>query len=173
MSTLLPPLQGVELSVALAEAATFAPANRVILDTIEIDDGTANPIRLVADFTPLVTSVGTFLPCAMSDELPSQTEDGDVQMTINIFGVSHPAVEAIRQASQTTTPVAVRFRQYSVDMPSGTPEMTTRFPMNFELADVPVINATNVQLKCRFGSANNRGFPRKHYTLAEYPSLVA
>jgi hypothetical protein len=34
------------------------------------------------------------------------------------------------------------------------------------------VTATSIQMKCAFGLSSNRGFPRKHYTLTEYPTLV-
>lgn len=175
MPTYQEPLHGVELSVALAEAASFASADVAILDTFEISHGGGETLYLVADYTPLTatTELGatvTFAPCSVTDELPKQNDQGEVMLVLTIFGLSLEGLDLIIEASKSIEPVVVKFRQYASDDLSAP---VSRLPMVFELVDVPNVTSTSIQLRCSYGASNNRGFPRKHYTLAEYPTLVA
>jgi len=175
MPAYLPPVNGVSLSAALAEAAAYATTDRVILDTLTFEHPLlASPLRWVNDYANLTATLetgaqATFERCAFSIKLPEQGDNVSPSLTVALNGVSSQAADLLEAASRTTTPVLVTHRVYASDdttAPAVLPVQT------LELIEVPRITDVGVSITAAFGDAGNRAFPRKNYNRTEHPGLA-
>lgn len=174
MPTYLPPLHGVSMSQAFAEAAAHANVDLVLLDTFEINHPLlASPVRLVANYVPLIagTEAGSFefAPCAFDIQMPEQSTATPGKMTITIPGMSSVAAMLLDQASQSDQPPTLTHRVYDAADPTA-PATTTPIALDITAAKV---TETQVELTCGVPSSPNRPFPRLTYKRAEYRGLSA
>jgi hypothetical protein len=184
MPTYRPVINGVSFSEAAAEAAAVAPSGRAILDTLSIyhpgiDGGV---IRVVNDFTDLTATIeagsgaesdsgATVVFGRSSFKLsrpPESLEDSAGQLSFTLVGISQVAIQAIRSVVGSSTPIVVVHREYASDDTSGPSSLP---PARLEVVDVSA-DDTQVVITAQFGDPSNRNFPRKFYTLTQYPGLV-
>lgn len=182
MPTYLPPLRGVSLSEAEAEAATIAPVGRVPLDALEFYHPNFDaPARVVNDKANLVATLEADAPRNAGEEVtfiavgvevvwPSETDDASApKLQLRLDGASPVLVEQLDLAVGTLDPVVVIVRRYMSDDTSG----PARLPvLTMELSDVKV-SETTVLATCIFRDPANTRFPRLAYTRTKYPGLSA
>ena len=183
MPTLLDPVNGVSLSVALAEAATYAPIDRIMFDTLEIyhpsfteagfivNDNQAFVGTLESDAPRSASTAVTFQPVRFRPEWPAETEDASAaRAKISADGITPLLVEQLALASGSLDPIVAIWRVFASDEPSG----PARLPVHvFELYDV-VTTETQVSftLTPAFDPVNTR-FPTRAYTRKNFPGLTA
>ncbi len=168
------------LTEALAEAYASAPPTVVILHTMELWHPTwADPIRLVADFADLTATLEDeapvdagdavlFTACPFRFTLP-QVGEGRQELQIQIDNVAQllmPLLEAADLASET--PIKATYRPY-LSTDTTAPQMTPPLTL-----DVTRISADAMQVTCMCAHADflNRRFPRRIYTVEEFPGLA-
>jgi hypothetical protein len=180
--TYLPPLHGISLSEAEAEAAAIAPIHRVALDALEFwHPAFTAPARVVNDNAPLTATLEadaprdageavTFQAVAVSVIWPSETDDAAApRLQLQVDGVSAILIDQLELAVDTLDPVILIARRYMSDDLSG----PARLPvLTLELTDVRVTE-TRVTATCLAGDPANTRFPSRAYTRARYPGLPA
>lgn len=138
MPTYADPENGLSLSEALLEAATYAPVSRVMLITYELwHPSMTSPVRVVVDHAPLTATLEadaprnpgasvSFIPCNVTYERPVESDDGRApEMSLRIDNVTGLISDALRRARLSDVP-AVRDatwdlieRQYASDDTTG------------------------------------------------------
>ena len=182
MPSYLPPLRGVTLSEAEAEAAATAPIDRVMLDCMEFwHPAFTEAARVVndkRDFTGTLEATAprnagetvTWKAVGVTVVWPSETDDAAApRAQLQVDGVSSVLTEQLDLASDTLDPVTLILRRYASDDPSG----PSRLPvLTLELSDVTVTEQ-RVTATCIYGDPASRRFPARAYTRARYPGLAA
>ena len=162
------------LSDALKEAYTICPANKTIINTIEIRQmGVQQPIFLSQTRTGINAfdedgDEHTFIACGFQFTLPSSDEDGFKSLTIAVDNVGRIASDFVKVAQTSEVPVKVIYRPYLSDDLSE-PQMNP--PLVLYLKDVQ-ITPFQVIGKCTFMDLVNRKFPSELYLRSRFPSLA-
>lgn len=166
---------------ALIEAYATVPTNVVSLHTIQLqhpaffdDNGNPTSIRLVLDnqdFTAALVDGGspvTFTAMAFEITLPEVKSDEQVQCVLSIDNVSRELMRHIEAAVDDGSPIVLVYRPY-VSNDTSKPQMQN--PLTMELTDVSV-NMMRVTATFKFSELITRKFPRKIYTIEEFPGLA-
>ena len=188
MPTLQSAVNGVAFSVAYAEAMAMAPTTRVMLATYELRhpafldaSGALYAPRIVNDHQDLLATLEasaplnagaavtfTALPVEVSG--PDEHDTGSAStISISIDGVSALIVPQLDYALTTLVPVTITERIYASDdtsAPAVSPVLT------MTLRDV-VVTETRITAKALVYDPANIGFPRREYTIGQYPGLSA
>ncbi len=168
------------LTEALAEAYASAPPAVVVLHTVELwHPSWTEAIRLVADFADLTATLEDdapanageavlFTACPFRFTLP-QVGEGRQELSIQIDNVSQllmPLLEGADLAS--TTPIRATYRPY-LSTDTTAPQMVPPLTL-----DVVRVTADAMQVTCICAHADflNRRFPRRLYTVEEFPGLA-
>lgn len=168
------------LSAAIAEAYASAPAEVVILHTLEFRHSAfAAPIRVVADHSNLTATLEASAPenpgaavefqAYAFDLVPPDASSGRMpELQIVIDNVDQMIEEAIESAAGSAEKIEVTYRPYlSTDLtgPHMDPPLTLT---------VTQIEATVFQVRARAGFRNlgNLRFPSQDYTADRFPGLV-
>lgn len=160
-------------SDAIKEAFVLAPSNRVILDTLEIQQhGVQEPILLVRSRRALLAKdeLGfdrVFEPVGFQFTLPPSNEEGFRSLNIAIDNVGRRVMEFITTALTVDERILIKYRPYLSDDPSG-PHMNP--PLVLFLEDVQ-ITAFQVTGRATFADVVNKKFPSQLYTRARFPAL--
>lgn len=182
MPTYLPPVNGVSLSQAEAEAAAIAPVHRAIVDALEFwHPAFTEPARVVNDRAALLATLEADAPRNASQQVrfepvpvravwPSESAGGSAPVfKLTVDGVSAILTAQLDRAVGSLVPVTFIARRYATDDTSG----PTRLPvLHLELSDV-VVTDTQVTASCVYADPANKRFPAVAYTRAQYPGLVA
>lgn len=175
------------LSDALAEAAALAPAEEIVVHTIEIRHpdfvdalGDADSIRLVADTEDLVAPLEasapirggqwvTFTAVAFRFALAPIEPGTTPEIEITIDGVSRALMTYLDLAVSSAQPVVVAYRPYLDSAVGDGPQMD---PVpTFEASSITV-GTTSLTLKARTGIDLRGTFPIRQYTITEFPGLA-
>ncbi len=182
MPTYLDPLNGVSLSVALAEAAAIAPITRVMIPTYELrHPSLATPVRVAANHEDVLATLEDdapedasteveFLACAVSIGRPEESDTAaspSISLTIN--NVSGLMSDALRTARGSAVPWELTERVYASDDTSA-PAVLPVLTLTMTSAE---IDGTTVVLTCSYGDPANLSVPAITFTPAEYPGLAA
>lgn len=175
------------ISEALAEAYASAPANEVILHTIEllhpafIDDfGEVTGVRVVRDNVnhsltleagaPLhAGQVVEFVGMAFDFSRPDVLPDGSPVVQIEVDNVSRELMRHLDAAAASPDPVTLIYREYLASDPSG-PQNDP--PLQLTLLSVSA-DTLRVRGQAGFVQVANRRFPNVDYTPESFPGLVA
>lgn len=158
---------------AIQEAYALAPANKVILDTLELrQTGVQDPVYLVRARQSLTAfdedSVErTFLPCGFQFALPPENEDGFRSLTVAIDNVKRLVRPFIAAALSSRIPVQAIYRPYLSDDLTQ-PQMVP--PLFLYLKDL-TSNDAQVTGRATFMDLVNRRFPLELYTRLRFPTL--
>jgi hypothetical protein len=163
--------------VALREAATYAPVDRVILLTYEfVHPSFTTRALVVADLQNLTafTEEGDeveYIAVAglRSEGFPESDEEATPLIRLAIDGVSNYIVSGLDAALAGITPIEVIERVYVSDDLS-TPAI---LPPARAFVRTASVTETRVTIEVGFGDPANQPYPRKIYTRAEYPGLAA
>lgn len=182
MPEYLPPLAGVSLSEAEAEAAAIAPAGRVMLDCLEFwAPGFTEPARIVTDKRDFNGRIEAGAPrnagemvlwmaVPVSVVWPREGESsGPYAAQLQLDGVSAILAEQLDLVNGSLDPLECILRRYASDDPSG----PSRLPVSrMELSNVQV-SETRVTATIVGRERGNRRWPAVAYTRARYPGLPA
>lgn len=175
------------LDDALREAYASAPADEVILDTLELrhptfldENGEPMAIRVVRDHHDLVARLEdgapmhagqdvTFISLGFEMTLAPIELVAVPEMELAIDNVSTELMKHLDAAVQDPSPIQLTYRPYLASDPL-TPRMDQ--PPSFELRDVKA-GVMRVTGRCRVGMDLQRAFPFPLYTTREFPGLVS
>jgi len=174
------------LDDAMREAYASAPADEVILDTLELrhptffdEEGQPMSIRVVRDHKDLVARLEdsapmnagesvTFIAVAFEMTLPPIETVAVPEMELAVDNVSTELMKHLDAAVQDPNPIACTYRPYLASDPL-TPRMDPA--PTFELRDVKAA-IMRVTGRCRVGIDLQRAFPQPLYTTKAFPGLV-
>ncbi len=161
------------LQEAIKEAFVCAPADKVILDTLEIRQPSVQPpILLVRSRTELAAYDENgvprlFRPSSFGFTLPAANEEGYRSLSLTIDNVGHEATQFIYTALSAPVAVEVVYRPYlSTDL--SAPQMIP--PITLFLKDLEV-NAVQITAKATFMDVVNQKFPSELYTTLRFPGF--
>lgn len=167
------------LKEAIKEAYASAPTDEVILFTIEMRHPAFTvPLRVVRDYRSWTVTLEEsapenagekveYLPYAFDLELPEVDETGKPEIVITIDNVGRDIMNYLEAAVRTPYKIEVTYRIYlnsDTTGPQNDPPMT--MVINNIEADVYRITA-----RAGFTDLSKAAFPRKTYTLEQFPSL--
>ena len=168
------------LSAALREAYASAPAEEVVLHTLELRHPAFDlPIRVVRDHVPLDARLEasapegpvmvTFAAYPFDLRPPDQTSTGLPQCLVEIDNVSREILVQVDAAVIDGRPVEMVYRAYLAGSAADGPE--TDPPLVMTLASV---SATPLRIRATAGFPDllNRRFPRLDYDLRRFPGLL-
>lgn len=161
------------LQDAIKEAYALAPAQQVILDTLEIrQTGVQDPVYIVRSRKGIVAldedgNSRTFLPVGFQFALPPENEEGFRSLNISIDNIGRQVSDFIETAKSERVPVEVIYRPYLSDDLSQ-PQMIP--PLVLYLKDIQV-TTSQVTGRATFMDLVNKKFPTELYTRARFPSL--
>jgi hypothetical protein len=164
----------MSLTEAMKEAYAAIPAGVSVIETIELNHVTfAQPVRIatgVQQDISLPPALGqpavTFTALQISVTLPGAAADGPTAMTLKIDNVSSFLLPYLRDAIQSTTPIAVIYRAYASDDLTQPGDIVT----GMELKDV-ALSATTAEATVTLKEIELQAFPLKTYDENYYPAL--
>lgn len=169
------------LSAAIAEAYASAPADEVILHTVELHHPAFEiPIRVVRERVSISARLEASAPrdagevvefAAYAFDLtpPDQTSTGTPQCVLEIDNVSREILVQVRAAVVEGSPVEMIYRAYLsgalLDGPENDP------PLTMQLKSV---SATPLRIRavCGFPDLLNESFPRLVYDMDTFKGLI-
>lgn len=161
------------LQDAIREAFAIAPANKVVLHTLEIRQEGVQPSIYIAQarrgFTALDEN-GTardFEPSGFQFSLPPSNEEGFQSLNIAIDNTGRRVTDFINAAKSEQEPVKVIYRPYVSDDLTQ-PQMSP--PLVLFLKDMKA-NAMQVTGRATFMDIVNKKFPAELYTRGRFPAL--
>jgi len=158
---------------AIKEAFALAPADQVILDTLEIRQGTVQePVYLVRSSREIYAKTEDaqfhlFIPVGFQITLPAENTEGFRSLNITIDNVGKSVLNFINTSKSHRVPVEVVYRPY-LNTDLSTPQMNP--PLVFYLKDIQV-TPQQIVGKATFMELVNRKFPSELYTRLRFPFL--
>ena len=148
-----------------------APAEYVILPTLEILVPGYDPIRVVAAFEDLTATLETgetvtFQAGPFEYKEPSKDTSGNQTLTFAIANVTGQAQEAVEAALESSAEVPINYRVFlSTDLtaPAQAPFKMTLRGGSFE--------GIMVQIEAGYFDLLNTQWPRRRYVAEEFPGL--
>ena len=174
------------LSQALREAYAAAPADVVILHTLELrhpsfvdENDHPTAIRVVRDNSDLTarleasaplnpSQMVTFVAMGFDLELPSVDTAPVPEITITLDNVSREIVKHLDGAAESQSPIEVTYRPYlSTDLEG--PQMDP--PITLVLTEVSA-DVFRVTGRARMLDVGNKAFPSQTYSAVNFPGLA-
>ena len=168
------------LSQALREAYAAAPADTVILHTLEIWHPSFEvPIRVVRDHAELIARLETgaprdagqmvsFVALAFDLDLPPVDTAPVPEIAVTLDNVGQEIVDALEAAAISQDKIDIIYRPYlSTDLEG--PHMDP--PITLTLAEVEA-DTLRVTGRARMLDAGNKSFPSITYTAQRFPGLA-
>ncbi len=174
------------LSQAIKEAYAAAPANVVILHTLELrhpafvdDAGNPTAIRVVRDYADLTARLEasapldagmmvTFIALAFDLSLPPIDTAPVPEITVTLDNVTREIVRHLDAAAVSQNKIEITYRPYlSTDLEG--PQMDP--PITLVLTEVEA-NALQVTGRARMLDIGNKTFPAETYTAKRFPGLA-
>jgi hypothetical protein len=174
------------LSRAIQEAYASAPADIVILHTLEIrhpafmdDDGQPTAIRVVRDHADLSAKLEnsaplnpgemvTFIALSFDLELPPVESTPMPEIVVTLDNVSSEIMKHLDQAVQTTDPIEITYRPYLSSDLEG-PQMDP--PLTLTITEVEA-DMLRISARARMLDIGNKAFPGETYTTKRFPGLA-
>lgn len=160
------------LSEAIKEAYAMAPADKSIIETLEIRHEGSYSIYITRGFIPVdlrleTGATKTFQPIGFEFSLPKNSDTGGQSLDITIDNTDCVVSDFIVAAKESMKPVQIIYRPYlSSDL--TTPQMNP--PLMLYLKNVS-INIKTVSAEATFVDVVNRRFPNDYYTIGRFPGL--
>ncbi len=174
------------LEQAIREAYASAPADTVILHTLELrhpafadDDGEPTAIRVVRDHADLNARLETdapldagqrvrFVALGFELELPPVDTAPVPEIAVTLDNVSREIVRHLDEAATSLERIEVTYRPYlSTDLEG--PQMDPPITLTLTEVEVDVFRATG---RARMLDIGNRAFPADLYTAKRFPGLT-
>ena len=164
----------MSLSAAMAEAYAANPAGVSVIETIELNHvAFAEPVRIAtgvqADISLPLSLGGTvalFRALQISVTLPGVSEDGPTPMRLRIDNVSSLLLPYIRDAVQSSEPIALIYRAYASDDLTQPGDVVSAM----ELRDVS-LSAVSAEATVALKEIELQAFPLATYDEQLYPAL--
>ena len=169
------------LSEAIREAYASAPADLVIIHTMELRHSTfaGGVIRIVQAHKDLEATLEasaplnpsetvTFKAFAFQFTLPSISEQANPTVTLAIDNVDRSMLMNVEKTLGSDTTIKLTYRPYLSDDLSG-PQFDPPLHLEFVNISADVFRVTG---KARFPDLTNIKFPRVLYTTANFPGLA-
>lgn len=169
----------VSYDEAYEELLARAPAGDVLLHTVELRHPVFTaPVRVVnayADQTLTLEATApvdggqavTFQAMAFQFELPGQEAGRLPRLKLALDGVSREIAGALDQAVADIAPVDMTYREWRASDP-----LTVHNRIGGFVIARARVTATRVEADCEFRNLANVPFPRRRYTVAEFPGLA-
>lgn len=161
------------LQDAIKEAYAVAPANKTVIDTLEVrQTGVQDPIYLARTRQTFIAVTEesievTFQPCGFQFSLPPENEEGFRSLNVAIDNVSRLVRPFVEAAKGSRVPVEAIYRPYLSDDLTQ-PQMIP--PLLLYLKDLS-INTFQVTGRATFMDLVNKRFPLELYTRMRFPTL--
>ncbi|MEG3637641.1 DUF1833 family protein [Magnetococcus sp. PR-3] len=174
------------LSQAIREAYASAPADVVILHTLEIrhpafvdDEEVPTAIRVVRDYVDLIAKLEasaplnpgesvTFVALAFNLELPPVESTPMPEIVVTLDNVSGEIMKHLDRAVQTMDPIEITYRPYlSTDLEG--PQMDP--PLTLTITEVEA-DMLQVRARARMMDIGNKAFPADTYRASRFPGLA-
>lgn len=161
------------LQDAIKEAFAIAPANKVVLHTLEIRQVGVQESVFIAKTRHGFTAIDEdgdahyYEPSGFEFTLPPSTDEGFQSLNLAIDNIGQRVSDWVNTARQYDTPVEVIYRPYINDDLSQ-PVMNP--PLVLYLRDIKV-NALQVSGRATFMDIVNKKFPLELYTRERFPAL--
>ena len=174
------------LEQAIREAYASAPADTVILHTLELrhpafadDDGRPTAVRVVRDHADLTARLEAgapldagetvrFVALAFELELPPVDTAPVPEISVTLDNVSREIVRHLDAAATSLERIEVTYRPYlSTDLEG--PQMDPPITLTMTEVEVDVFRATG---RARMLDIGNRAFPAETYTAKRFPGLT-
>ena len=164
----------MSLTAAMTEAYAANPAGVSVIETIELNHvAFAEPVRIAtgvqADISLPLTLGGTvalFRALQISVTLPGVGEDGPTPMRLRIDNVSSLLLPYIRDAVQSSEPIALIYRAYASDDLTQPGDVVSAM----ELRDVS-LSAVSAEATVALKEIELQAFPLATYDEQLYPAL--
>lgn len=148
-----------------------APADQVIIHTLEIKHSAIDTIRICADYadhelTLETSEVVTFEQSGFDIELPNRDTSGNQVLTFAVSNVTGEAQAALDDAMSAGGEVTVTYRAYlasDTTTPAEPPTVMTLIGATFQ--------SGTVQLKASYFDLLNTAWPRLRYTSDFSPAI--
>lgn len=179
-------MPNTQLSQALREAYAAAPADVVILHTLEVrhssfvdEQGAPTAIRVVRDHADLTARLEataplnpgemvTFVAMGFDLELPSVDTAPVPEISITLDNVSREIVKHLDGAAESQEKIEVTYRPYlSTDLEG--PQLDP--PITLVLTDVEA-TVFRVTGRARILDIGNKAFPAQTYSAVNFPGLT-
>ncbi len=158
---------------AIKEAFALAPAQKTILETLEIrQEGVQDPVFIVQSRRAIVAADEngewhTFEPVPFQFVLPPASEEGFRSLNLAIDNVGRRIHDFVEAAKAEPVPVMVLYRPYLSDdltQPQMSPPLTLILK-DLQLSDFQVVG------RATFMDLVNKKFPAEIYTRERFPAL--
>ena len=168
-----------DLTAAMAEAYACAPANQVILHTLELVHpdfkdslGRAAPIRVVNDSDNLTATLetgarATFIALAFGLKPPDIDGGSQPKIEIQMDNVGREIMPHLRNARASQTLIKVVYRAFLSNLLDAGPQVT---PIRMVLSRVRA-TLTTITAEARMADFANKKFPNELYTLDNFIGL--
>ena len=162
-------------SEALREAYAVAPANTVVLDTLEVAVAGSSSIFLTNNYSSFTATLETsasvtFLRIPFKVNLPSKGKDELPVMKITIANPNQIVSNYLRAAKTSKKPVTIKFRPFITTDSGATFTYQLPTPMTFNIGPVNY-GIAQVDVQCLFPNISNKKFPNEAYTVRLFPGL--
>lgn len=156
---------------AWEEAAAYAPADDVFIDTLEISNPKlVSAVRVCNSFEPLVVGGMTFQPFYFEISLPEVAASSLPQMKVGIGNFSAELRAALRLIKTSDTGTTVKYRQYRIENTVPILGDYMDLPMPVASIDIPSGDAM-ISVTCEPTNIVNLPLHRKFYTVSHFPGL--
>ena len=173
------------LEQAIREAYASAPADTVILHTLELrhpafdDDGRPTAVRVVRDHADLTARLEAdapldagetvrFVALAFDLELPPVDSAPVPEIAVTLDNVSREIVRHLDAAATSLERIEVTYRPYlSTDLEG--PQMDPPITLTLTEVEVDVFRAAG---RARMLDIGNKAFPAETYTAKRFPGLT-
>jgi hypothetical protein len=169
------------LSQALKEAYASAPANEIIMHTLEIwHEAFTTPIRVVRDdasFWGVLESTAPrnagqyveFIAFAFDILPPDVAHEALPNCIIEFDNIDKAIIAQIDAAMVTQTPITLIYRAYLSSDPTG-PENDPPLTLTVKAISADVYR---IRVTAGFDDLANKRFPKLEYTSEVFPGLIA
>jgi len=187
MPTYLDPENGVELSVALAEAATYAPIGRAMLTTYELwHPSMTTPVRVVVNQEAISATLEddaprnpsedvVFLASRVVHQIPEESDQAaSPEILLRVDNVTGFLADALRTAREETDPL-IRDAQWElIERVYASDDLTA--PHILPVFKVTVrrvsMQGPTAILTAAYRDSVNTGIPAITFTPEAYPGLL-
>ena len=148
-----------------------APADQVIINTLEIKHPSIDTIRICADYADHVLTletaeVVTFEQSGFDIQLPNKDTSGNQVLTFAVSNVDGVAQAALDEAMSAGGEITITYRAYlasDTSAPAEPPTVMTLIGATFQ--------SGTVQLKASYFDLLNTAWPRRRYTSDFSPAI--
>lgn len=162
-------------SQALREAYAVAPADTVVLDTLEVSTTGQPSVFLTNNYVGFSAALETgsaeaFQAIPFKLKLPDKSSGDLPTMAITIANPNQLVSNYLRAANAAQTPVKVKFRPFLATNGGVTITPQLPVPMTFHIGPVK-LGLEQVEVQCLFPNIANKKFPNESYTVRLFPGL--